>query len=186
MKKYLNTIIIIILLIALSLIVFNYLDNDLIKIENKVEVFKEKSLSGITEILNPTFKNKGINTNPYEISAEKGIQIKNDIELYKVFGKFTDDEDRLIYINANKGIYSQENQVIELIGNVLIYDNLGSKTTTTKAIMDIENKKINLLDEVVSISNTSIIKSDSSILDDKNKIVIYTGNVKVKIENKWR
>ena len=50
--------------------------------------------------------------------------------------------------------------------------------------MNLENKKINLLEEVVSISNTSTIKSDSSILDDKNKIVIYTGNVKVKIENK--
>ena len=184
MKKYLNTIIIIILFIALSIIVFYYFNDDLRKIENKVEVFKGKSLSGITEILNPTFKNKGINTNPYEISAEKGIQIKNDIELHKVVGKFTDDKDRLIYINANKGIYSQKNQIIELIGNVVIFDNLGNKTTTSKAIMNLENKKINLLEEVVSISNTSTIKSDSSILDDKNKIVIYTGNVKVKIENK--
>ena len=184
MKKYLNKLTIFILLIILSLIILNYSKNKIEKLETKVEDIKDKSTSEFVEILNPTFKNKGLNTNPYEISAKKGIQINNDLELYEVIGKFTDDDDKLIYISADKGIYSQDNQNIELIGNVLIYDELGSKTTTIKAIMDIENKKINLLDKVVSYSNTSIIKSDSSLVDEKNNTVIYTGNVKVKIENK--
>ena len=46
------------------------------------------------------------------------------------------------------------------------------------------NKKMFFLDKVVSISDTSIIESNSSIVDDINKTITYTGNVKVKIVNK--
>jgi LPS export ABC transporter protein LptC len=184
MRKYLNKIIIIILLIILSLIVLNYFNNDSKMLETKVNNLKETSTPGTIEISNPVFKNKGLNTNPYEITAKKGIHIKNDIELYVVFGKFTNDNSELIYIKADKGFYNQNNQSIELIGNVLIYDDIGNKTTTNTAIIDIDNKIMNLTDNIVSVSGTSTIKSNSSVIDEKNNSIVYSGNVKVKIENK--
>ena len=184
MRKYLNKIIIIILLIILSLIVLNYFNNDSKMLETKVNNLKETSTPGTIEISNPVFKNKGLNTNPYEIAAKKGIHIKNNIELYEVFGKFTYDNNELIYIKADKGFYSQSNQSIELIGNVLIYDDMGNKTSTNTAIMDIDSRKMNLTDDIVSVSGTSTIKSNSSVIDEKNNSIVYSGNVKVKIENK--
>ena len=185
MKKYLKTIIFIILLIILSLIIFNYFYNDTENLEKAVNDLKETSIPGNIEISNPIFKNKGLNTNPYEITAKKGIHIKNDIELYEVFGKFTNDNNELIYIKADKGFYNQNNQSIELIGNVLIYDEMGNKTSTNTAVIDIDSRKMNLTDDIVSISGTSIIKSNSSVVDEKNNSIVYSGNVKVKIENKW-
>ena len=184
MKKYLKTIILIILLIILSLIMFNYFYNDTEILDMSVNDIKEKSVPGTIEISNPIFKNKGLNTNPYEITAKKGIHIKNDIELYVVFGKFTNDNSELIYIKADKGFYNQNSQSIELIGNVLIYDDMGNKTSTNTAIMDIDSRKMNLTDDIVSVSGTSIIKSNSSVIDEKNNSIVYSGNVKVKIENK--
>ena len=184
MRKYLNQIIIIISIIILSLIILNYFNNKSEKIETRVNDLKNISVPGTIEISNPIFKNKGLNTNPYEIIAKKGVQIKNNIELYEVFGKFTNDNNELIYIKADKGLYNQNNQTIELIGNVIAYDDVGNKTSTKIAIIDIDNKKMNFTDEVISISGTSIIKSNSSVVDEKNNTITYSGNVRVKIENK--
>ena len=184
MKKYLNKIAMIILLIILGLIVFNYFNNDSEKLKTKVNNLKNPLNPGIIEISNPIFKNKGLNTNYYEIIAKKGFQIKNNIELYEIFGKFINDNDELIYIKANKGLYNQNDQEIELIGDVLIYDEIGNKTSTKNANIDIDNKTINLSKDVVSISGTSVIESNSSVVDEKNNTIIYSGNVKVKIENK--
>jgi len=184
MRKYLNGLVAITLLVALSLIFFDYSDNDSDNLETKLSEFNDRSSPDIIEISNPTFKNKGLNTNFYEIKAKKGIQINQNIELYEINGKFTDDNNELFFIKSDKGLYSQINQIIDLLGNVLISDEFGNITSTDSAIINIENRKIRLLNKVVSISNTSIIKSDSSIIDETNGIIIYTGNVKVKIESK--
>ena len=184
MRKYLNKFIGFILLAALSLIIFNYSDNDSGELETKLNRLNNKSSSGATEILNPTFRNKGLDTNPYEIKAEKGIQINQDIELYKIEGKFTDDNNELFFIKADMGLYSQINQTIDLVGNVLMSDEFGNTTSTDSATIDIEDNKMRLLNRVVSISSTSMIKSDSSIIDEAKDIITYTGNVDVKIKNK--
>ena len=184
MKKYLSKKIIIILLIILSLIVLNYFDNDLKTLETKVNDLKETSTPGTIEISNPVFKNKGLNTNPYEIIAKKGIQIKNNIELYEVFGTFTNDNGEIIYVKADKGLYNQINQTIELVDNVMIYDDIGSKTSAKFTLIDIDNKKMHFIDEVVSVSDASIIKSNSSIVDEKNNTIVYSGNVRIKVKNR--
>ena len=184
MRKYLNKIIIIILLIILSLIVLNYFNNDSKILETKVNNLKEISTPGTIEISNPVFKNKGLNTNPYEIIAKKGIQIKNNIELYEVLGTFTNDNGEIVYVKADKGLYNQINQTIELIDNVTIYDDMENKTSAKFAIIDIDNKKMNFIDEVISVSDTSIIKSNSSVVDEKNNTIVYSGNVRVKVKDR--
>ena len=184
MKKYLNTSIIIILLLILGIFYLNYTSTNKIKISDDYRDLYKTKEQGAIEILNPIFKNKGLNISPYEISAKKGIQIGENIELYSIDAKFTDKNNKLININADKGFYNQKDQVIHLIGNILMYDTLDNKTITEKATIEIRNKKTFFLDKVVSISDTSIIESNSSIVDDINKTITYTGNVKVKIVNK--
>ena len=65
-----------------------------------------------------------------------------------------------------------------------MYDDLGNKTSTENAVIDIEIKKVVLTNKVISVTDTSEIKSNSSIVDDENDLITYTGNVKVKINNK--
>jgi hypothetical protein len=184
MNKYFTIITIFIFFVLLCLVIFNFNKDDTSQLEAEIDSLNENLIPGVIEILNPTFVNKGLDENPFEIAAKKGIQINEDIELYAVTGKFTDKDRKLIYISADKGYYSQNQQVIELTGNVLIYDDLGNKTSTKNATIDIEIKKVILTNKVISVTDSSEIQSDSSIVDDENSLITYTGNVKVKIKNK--
>ena len=75
--------------------------------------------------------------------------------------------------------------MIELLENVVIVDELKNKTSTRKAKIDTNIRKIILTEKVISITDTgnSVINSDKSIVDDKNETVTYIGNVKVTIKN---
>ena len=184
MKRYLNIIVVVFLLIALYLIYFNYTDDNKGKLETELNNLGKSTVPGTIQMSNPTFKSKGLDINPYIIRAKKGIQVGEDIELYEIVGEFKNKNEESLYINADKGLYNQKNQTIELISNVLIYDELGNKTSTKNAFIDIDEKKITLTKDVVSTSNTSTIESNSSVVDEINNTIIYSGNVKVRIENK--
>ena len=43
---------------------------------------------------------------------------------------------------------------------------------------------MNFIDEVISVSDASIIKSNSSVVDEKNNTIVYSGNVRVKVKDK--
>ena len=96
MKKYLNISIIIITIIILSIFYLNYRSSNEVQINKSMDETKDPDA---IEILNPKFKNKGLNINPYEISAKEGIQIGENIELYSIDAKFTDKNNKLININ---------------------------------------------------------------------------------------
>ena len=184
MKKYLNIIIIFFLLIISCLIFFNYVNNDKNELEAELNKIKKDSTPGIIHITNPIFKSKGLDIRPYTIRAKIGIQVGEDIELYEIVGELKNKDDKLFYINADKGLFNQQNQTIELINNVLIYDELGNRTSTQIAFINIDSKKITLTNDVISTSNTSIIESNTSVVDEINNTITYSGNVKVKIQNK--
>ena len=184
MNKYFTIITIFIFFVLICFIIFNFNKDDTSQLEAEIDSLNENLTPGVVEILNPTFVNKGLDQNPYEIAAKKGIQINEDIELYTVTGKFTDKDKKLIYISADKGYYNQNQQVIELAGNVLMHDDSGNKTSTENATIDIEIKKVVLTNKVISVTETSEIQANSSIVDDENSLITYTGNVKVKIKNK--
>ena len=65
-----------------------------------------------------------------------------------------------------------------------MHDDSGNKTSTENATIDIEIKKVVLTNKVISVTETSEIQANSSIVDDENSLITYTGNVKVKIKNK--
>jgi lipopolysaccharide assembly outer membrane protein LptD (OstA) len=70
-----------------------------------------------------------------------------------------------------------------LIKNVLILDELKNKTSTNKAVIELNIKKITLLEEVITVTSKAYISSNSSILDELNDTITYLGNVKAQIEN---
>ena len=174
------------LLIFLFIVVFLYLfqlsknSNDL---EAELKNFDNNSSVNINEILNPVFKSKGLESNSYTIKADKGFQDEPYIRLYNLKAEFEDNDNALFYVSADEGLYNQQNQTIKLSGNVIILDEFKNKIYTEKALIEMIEKKINLLEEVISISKKSSISSNSSVLDETNNTVTYSGNVKVKIEN---
>ena len=184
MKKVSNTIIglsfFLFFLVAVYIIQSSKNSKNL---ETELKKFTTGASENVVEISNPIFKSKGLNSNSYIIKAKKGIQIEEDIELHDINAEFEGEDKNLYYVSADKGLYSQLDETIELFNNIIIFDQFDNKTFTEKALIDIKNKKITLSQKVISISSNSSITSDSSIVDDVSKVVTYLGNVKVKIEN---
>ena len=52
-----------------------------------------------------------------------------------------------------------------------------------KYIIELNVKKITLLDEVITETSKAYISSNTSILDELNDTITYLGNVKAQIEN---
>ena len=168
------------ILILLYIFQINQKSNNL---ETELKNFDKTSSADIREISNPIFKSKGLESNSYTIEADKGIQEDGYIELYNLKAEFEGENDKIFYVSANKGIYKPQHETIELIENVVILDELKNKTSTNKAVIELNVKKITLLDEVITETSKSYISSNTSILDELNDTITYLGNVKAQIEN---
>ena len=168
---------------VLILLYFFQLNQKSNNLETELKNFDKTSSADIREISNPIFKSKGLDSNSYIIEADRGIQDEDYIELYNVKAEFEGKNNKTFYISADGGIYRQQYENIELIGNVLILDELNNKTSTNKAVIEVNLKKITLIEDVVSENARVYISSNSSILDEVNNTITYLGNVKVKIEN---
>ena len=178
--------IIIILLVLSSILIILYvfqLNQKSNNLETELKNFEKTSSSDIREISNPVFKSKGLESNSYRIEADRGVQGDDYIELYNVKAEFEIENNKILFISADKGIYKQQYETIELIKNVIILDELKNKTSTNKALIELDIQKMTLLEEVVSVTSKAYISSNSSILDELNNTVTYLGNVNVQIEN---
>ena len=184
MRKASNIIISLLIFFSVLILIFIFLiSRNSKELEIEISKFERSSSVNIVEISNPIFKSKGLNTDTYIIKADKGIQNGDNIELNKIRAEFEVKNGKILYVYADKGDYSQLNETIKLSKNVQIIDELNNKTSTKKALIDIKMKKITLSEEVISISANSSVKSDTSVIDDLNKTITYSGNVKVQIKN---
>ena len=138
----------------------------------------------VIEIDNPKFSEKGLNDKVYEIKAKKGLKTDNELKLFIIEGKFkTVENGKWIYLEAEKGNFSQTNNLIELESNIIFYTDDGEKIQSNYATFDMNENIIKLKENVSHESIEGLILSNSSlILNNFNKI-IYTGNVETTIKN---
>ncbi len=184
MMKASNIIIILSVLSSILILLYIFqLNQKSNNLETELKNFDKTSAVDIREISNPIFKSKGLESNSYTIEADRGIQDDGYIELYNVRAEFEDENNKIFYVSADKGIYKQQYETIELIKNVIILDELKNKILTNKAVIELNVKKITLIEEVVSVTSKAYISSNSSIVDELNNTITYLGNVKAKIEN---
>tara|TARA_Y100000992_G_scaffold291733_1_gene248439 strand:+ start:35 stop:547 length:513 start_codon:yes stop_codon:yes gene_type:complete len=136
------------------------------------------------EIDNPKFSEKGLNDNVYEIKAKKGFKSENELELFVVEGKFKSEKNgKWIYLEADKGSFSQSTNLIVLEKNIIFYTDDGEKIHSDRAIFDMNNNIIKLSENVSHRSIEGLIISDNSIISDNFNKISYTGNVKSEINN---
>ena len=130
------------------------------------------------EIDNPRFSEKGLNDKTYEIKAEKGLKSDNELKLFMIEGKFKTVKDgKWIYLEADKGNFSQNNNFIELIENIVFYTDDGEKLSSNYATFDIQNDIIKLAENVSHESLKGLILSDSSVIRNNFNKITYFGNV---------
>jgi len=138
-------------------------------------IFSEELL---IEIDNPKFSEKGLSDKTYEIKAEKGLRSDNDLKLFVIEGKFKTAKDgKWIYLEADKGNFSQDNNFIELQENIIFYTDDGEKLSSNYATFDIQNDIIELSENVSHESMKVLILSDSSTITNNFNKINYFGNV---------
>ena len=134
----------------------------------------------LIEIDNPRFTEKGLDDKIYEIKAEKGLQSNNYLELTKVEGKFKTGNNLWIFLEADKGIFSQSNNIIQLRDNIVFFTENGESFKSDRATFDMKNDIINLT-KIEHKRNDNLIIADQSTINDDFSKIIYEGNVFTKI-----
>ena len=143
------------------------------------------SLNSI-EIMNPIFTTKGVGENQYELKAETGLQEDEVIYLKKIEGKLKTNENIWIYLNADEAIFEQDDGVINLSKNIIVYTDNNEKIYSDYATVDTKKDKITLEKNVKYENNMGMITADYSIIENNFSQIMYSGNVKslIKVENK--
>ena len=129
------------------------------------------------EIDKPKFSEKGLDNRLYEIKAEKGIQKKGHLELFIVEGKLRTDSGIWIYLNAKKGNFDQEENLIELKGEINFYTDEEDRFQSDSALFSINDDLVEFNTNVKHIRGSSIITADESKIKSNFNHIIYKGNV---------
>ena len=129
------------------------------------------------EIDKPKFSEKGLDNRLYEIKAEKGIQKEGHLELFIVEGKLRTDSGIWIYLNAKKGNFDQEENLIELKGEINFYTDEEDRFQSDSALFSINDDLVEFNTNVKHIRGSSIITADESKMKSNFNHIIYKGNV---------
>ena len=129
------------------------------------------------EINNPKFSEKGLDNRLYEIKADKGIQSKDNLELFIVEGKLRTNSGIWIYLNAEKGNFNQIENLIELSGKITYYTDAKDKFYSDYALFSIDEEFVKFNSNVKHIRGSNVITSDISLMKDNFNHIVYEGNV---------
>ena len=129
------------------------------------------------EIDKPKFSEKGLDNRLYEIKAEKGIQKEGNLELFIVEGKLRTDSGIWIYLNAKKGNFDQEENLIELKGEINFYTDEEDRFQSDSALFSINDDLVEFNTNVKHIRGSNIITADESKIKSNFNHIIYEGNV---------
>ena len=138
----------------------------------------------VVEIDNPKFSEKGLDDRVYEIKAKKGYKSDDVLKLVTVKGKFKTEKDgKWIYLEADKGDFSQSINYIELEKNIFIYTDDGEKIRANQATFDMNKDEIKLEKSVSHENMKGTILSESSIISNNFNKIMYAGNVRSIFRN---
>ena len=139
------------------------------------KIFSNENLE--IEIDKPKFSEKGLDNRLYEIKAEKGIQKEGHLELFIVEGKLRTDSGIWIYLNAKKGNFDQEENLIELKGEINFYTDEEDRFQSDSALFSINDDLVEFNNNVKHIRGSNIIRADESKIKSNFNHIIYKGNV---------
>ena len=129
------------------------------------------------EIDNPKFSEKGLDNRLYEIKAERGIQKEGHLELFVVEGKLRTSSGIWIYLNAKKGNFDQEENLIELNGEINFYTDEEDRFQSDNALFSINDDLVEFNKNVKHIRGGNTITADESKIRSNFNHIVYKGNV---------
>ena len=139
------------------------------------KIFSNENLE--IEIDKPKFSEKGLDNRLYEIKAEKGIQKEGHLELFIVEGKLRTDSGIWIYLNARRGNFNQEDNLIELNGEINFYTDEEDRFQSDAALFSINDDLVEFNKNVKHTRGNNVITADESKIRSNFNHIVYMGNV---------
>ena len=135
----------------------------------------------IIEIDQPRFSEKGLDQKSYEIKAQRGLRSSEKLVLFDIEGKFKTNNGLWIYMNADKGDFKQDENIINLYKNVNFYTEFGDKILSENAIFKMNEDVIIFRNNVFHENTDGLIKSSTVTVSSNFNIIVYEGQVLTEI-----
>lgn len=133
-------------------------------------------------MVNPHFKGMDKNSNPYNITADKAVQLSGDkVLLETIQGDLITESESWYSLAADVGHLTLSQKTLNLEGDIILFSYHGYELRTETAVVDIEKGEIQTNDFVEIKGPMGTIKSNGLTFNNNKETVHFSGPVKVLI-----
>ncbi|MCH2038288.1 MAG: LPS export ABC transporter periplasmic protein LptC [Rickettsiales bacterium] len=135
-------------------------------------------------MVNPHFKGMDKNSNPYNITADKAVQLSTDkVLLETIQGDLITEEESWYSLAADLGHLTLSQKTLNLEGDIILFSYQGYELRTETATVDIEKGEIQTKDYVEIKGPMGTINSVGLTFNNNEQTAHFNGPVKVVINN---
>ena len=173
-------------LLSLTIISLYFIPNAKIPLSLDIPVTIEGidlSSKGL-KMINPRYSGGSDKTGYYKIEADYALQQISQthiLELHKISGALEQANNKWTRLSATKGIYDTKTEKMNLQDDILISTNQGMQVKMQSADIDMKKQLIRTDKPIYMTLNGNIIEAQSMVITGKQKRVLFSGGVKVKL-----
>ncbi|WP_159460072.1 LPS export ABC transporter periplasmic protein LptC [Tistlia consotensis] len=115
---------------------------------------------------------------PYHVTADQAVQRRDDerlVDLVKPSGDILTRDQTWIAVNAEKGLYNKDEEVLDLDDGVTMFHDQGYEMTTESAKVYMKDGRVIGKRAVESQGPSGTIQSEGIQIEDRGAVVIFTG-----------
>jgi lipopolysaccharide export system protein LptC len=131
-------------------------------------------------MINPRFEGKDANGQPYVITADTARRRRENAQLIDLTNPVLEDA-ASSKVRAREGVYDRENQLLDLVGDVVMTDAAGYTFTSDKARMHIEENRVEGQTPLNGVGPIGDVKGDEYEVRDNGNLIILRGHVQTTI-----
>jgi lipopolysaccharide export system protein LptC len=136
-------------------------------------------------LVNPKFYGRDDRGQAFVLAAKEAVRDPRRetlIRLVQPDMTLNSEGARSTRVQADRGIYREDEQVLELQGNVRLNDAAGSRFRTEEAVIDTKTNIVRGTKPLEGVGPTGRIAADSYAIYDEGARTRFTGNVRARLE----
>lgn len=135
-------------------------------------------------MVNPRFFTVDEKGEPLNLTAESAFELPGEnrrVQLNEVKADVLLKKDRWIAVDARTGIYSQNDDTMELSGKVNLYTQTGGEIETSQALINLKNRDISGTEDVFLRHETGHARAQGFSVTENGTVIRLTGKTRVVV-----
>jgi lipopolysaccharide export system protein LptC len=134
-------------------------------------------------MLNPRFIGRTENGGPYQLSAEMAERPVGEGQAIELIAPVYRTEAGTIML-APRGVYDEQAQTVQFVGEVLFSDRGGNRFTTPNMVVDLEAGTLTGRGGVTGAGPLGVVQAGSYELRDSDRALVLSGGVRGQIPDR--